>query len=184
MAALTCEECGREFAKANGLAIHRAAHKRREQFPINVKRCPRCEQVKPIDQFPLSKGRGNRIDGRYPYCLSCKAGVMRDANRRYRETHPIDHQRYNLTRAAKRLGVSVEAVEARLAEQGGVCAICGGGPTGNHGRLVIDHNHTTGAVRGLLCGMCNQGIGSLKDSIPVLEAAVAYLRRYGHHEGE
>ena len=42
--------------------------------------------------------------------------------------------------------------------------------------LVIDHNHKTGKVRGLLCGSCNTGIGLLKDSPDVLDAAIEYLQ--------
>mgnify|MGYP001576209901 CR=1 FL=1 len=41
--------------------------------------------------------------------------------------------------------------------------------------LHIDHNHTTGAVRGLLCTQCNVGVGMLKDSPAVLRAAANYL---------
>lgn len=179
---LTCSVCGREMKNAQGLAVHMAAHRRRALFPVSEKRCPRCKQVKPIDQFPLSKT--NRIDNHYPYCLDCKAAAMREANRKYREAHPIDHARYNLRRAAKRLGISVEDVEAALDRQGGVCAICGGGPTGNHGRLVIDHNHATGRVRALLCGLCNQGLGHFRDRPDLLQRAAAYLRAHGTHEGE
>lgn len=175
-----CEECDREFKSPQALGRHNAAH--RAQASKTHKRCPRCGLTKAIEQFPISKR--HRMDGRYPYCLTCKSDAMREANTRYRENHPIDHARYQLNRAAKRLGISVEAVQARLAEQGGVCAICGGGPTGNHGRLVIDHNHQTGEVRGLLCGLCNTGLGALRDRLDLVIAAADYLRRYGHHEGE
>jgi hypothetical protein len=40
----------------------------------------------------------------------------------------------------------------------------------------IDHNHTTGKVRGLLCGLCNKGLGQFKDSLLVLESAVSYMK--------
>lgn len=63
-----------------------------------------------------------------------------------------------------------------LARQGGVCAICKC-PEPVKGRaLAVDHDHRTGAVRGLLCGSCNRGIGMLKDRADLLEAAAGYLR--------
>lgn len=57
------------------------------------------------------------------------------------------------------------------------CAICDvrKDPLG----LVIDHNHTTRKVRGLLCSACNTGIGLLKDSPDVLEVALQYLEERG-----
>ncbi len=172
-----CPDCGRECKSAQGLAKHRRAH---ELSARGEKRCPRCGETKPVEQFPLQAGRG---DGRYPYCKACKAGAMRDANARRQQMSPEQRQRYALNRASKRLGVSPALVLAMFAEQEGKCAICGGGPTGNHGRLAIDHNHATGAVRALLCGLCNLGLGAFRDRLDYLEAALAYLREHGH-QGE
>ncbi len=65
-----------------------------------------------------------------------------------------------------------------LKSQGGVCAICGGPPKGQgeiNGRYSVDHDHETGAVRGLLCSPCNTGIGHLKDSADLVAKALAYL---------
>lgn len=67
--------------------------------------------------------------------------------------------------------------------QNGECAICGfSGYTTNTARsltmpLVIDHNHTTGKVRGLLCHTCNTALGQLNDSIDVLHNAINYLQQ-------
>lgn len=64
-----------------------------------------------------------------------------------------------------------------LSAQGHVCAICKTFPASKHiSKLDVDHCHTTGRIRGLLCRTCNAGIGQLKDSIPNLEAAIQYLR--------
>lgn len=64
-----------------------------------------------------------------------------------------------------------------LALQNGVCAICAN--TCNTGRnLAIDHNHETGAIRGLLCTKCNQGIGQFNENKELFFKAVEYLERY------
>jgi hypothetical protein len=55
---------------------------------------------------------------------------------------------------AKGLGVDDERYAAMLADQGGGCAICGATPKNR--RLNVDHDHKTGAVRGLLCHACNR----------------------------
>ena len=65
-----------------------------------------------------------------------------------------------------RYGLSLEAYEALLAQG---CAICGGEAE------VIDHNHTTGQVRGALCHRCNRGIGLLRDNPVIVDAAGTYL---------
>jgi hypothetical protein len=65
-----------------------------------------------------------------------------------------------------------------LADQNNCCAICDSHVTLFKKQLAVDHNHETGEVRGLLCLACNGGIGKLKDSIPMLEKAIKYLKKY------
>ncbi len=58
-----------------------------------------------------------------------------------------------------------------FAKQNGVCAICGNPPKKT--RLAVDHNHTTGKNRGLLCGSCNGVLGYLDNPV-WLEKALIY----------
>jgi len=76
-----------------------------------------------------------------------------------------------------KFGMTVEDYDRLLAEQGGVCAICGGLPSRTK-HLHVDHCHETNRLRGLLCDACNLGLGKFKDSPETLERAAAYLRRY------
>src|SRR6266571_73973 len=68
------------------------------------------------------------------------------------------------------------------ARQGGRCAICRNRETKRRkGRLLplaVDHDHATGATRGLLCSGCNVGIGYMKDSPGRLRYAADYLERH------
>lgn len=78
----------------------------------------------------------------------------------------------------KSYGISMDEYREMLAGQGGVCAICGG--VNKDGRqLFVDHDHATGEVRGLLCNLCNRGIGNMRDSIELLQGAIEYLARVG-----
>jgi hypothetical protein len=73
----------------------------------------------------------------------------------------------------RQMGATPEAIQQRRDEQGGGCAICR-----RHKRLLIDHNHTTGAFRALLCSSCNTALGLLQDSPEILQEAIAYLNRW------
>ena len=64
---------------------------------------------------------------------------------------------------------------AMLERQGGVCAICKEKPKGS--RLAVDHIHGTDKVRGLLCNLCNQGLGLFRDDPDRLLAAMEYLKK-------
>lgn len=72
---------------------------------------------------------------------------------------------------------------ARIAEaQRQVCAICGQpNKTAKSDRLFVDHNHTTGRLRALLCHACNAGLGYFREEPALFLRAIAYLKAF---EGE
>mgnify|MGYP001608010081 CR=1 FL=1 len=92
----------------------------------------------------------------------------------YRRGHP-DEVRNRHRR--ERTGFTYEMFVARLAEQGGVCAICRG-PFSSSKSTHADHSHTTGQQRGVLCGRCNWGLGYFRDNPKFLTAAAKYLRHW------
>lgn len=59
-------------------------------------------------------------------------------------------------------------------KQGERCAICGVG-FAEPSNGCVDHNHETGAVRGLLCHQCNSAIGYFRESIESMKKAITYL---------
>lgn len=141
-----------------------------------MKKCGRCQETKPLDEFPLSK---SGTHGRYGYCLPCKSEYMREQARR--RAADGSNARWLQAAAAKRYGTTIEEIDRLTEEQEGRCAICGGPPTGNHGRLAMDHNHETGLFRGLICGHCNNGLGMFKDSPGLLRKAAEYLEKRGSY---
>ena len=75
-------------------------------------------------------------------------------------------------------GLDRPAYQTMLDSQSGACAICRSLPgTGSHECLHVDHCHVSGAVRGLLCGRCNRGIGCFLDNPEYLSSAILYLTR-------
>lgn len=74
-----------------------------------------------------------------------------------------------------RYGLTPEKVEEMAA---GGCGICGTTDwPGRHSRPHVDHNHSTGAVRGILCSECNTGLGKFRDDPAMLQKAIDYLTR-------
>lgn len=78
----------------------------------------------------------------------------------------------------RKYGLTIEGKAALLAAQGGVCACCGS-PSPNHKQgWVVDHDHTSGKVRGVLCQPCNLTLGKVSDSIAHLRSLISYLEKH------
>jgi hypothetical protein len=117
-------------------------------------------------------------------CNVCRAKKAREmwqqdltANRakdsaRHRVWREANPQKVQAQDRRKRYGITAADFEQLLAKQNDECAICGD-------RTVecVDHCHVTGAVRGLLCRLCNTGLGHFRDDPERLMAAAAYLLR-------
>lgn len=57
------------------------------------------------------------------------------------------------------------------------CMICG-----SDKKLCIDHDHATGEVRGILCGVCNSGLGLFGDDVDKMKKAIEYLEDGPHFQ--
>lgn len=76
----------------------------------------------------------------------------------------------------RRYGISLEEYNSLLSEQGSKCKICKAHETQLKRKLAVDHSHTTGRVRGLLCSECNLMLGKFNDDVVLLKTASKYLR--------
>lgn len=89
-------------------------------------------------------------------------------NRRFQQKRQALKQRYGLT---------FEAYMDIVYAQEGRCAICKCTPFELKQDMCVDHCHSTGKVRGVLCVRCNFGIGYFKDSPTHLQEAIRYLEK-------
>lgn len=88
-----------------------------------------------------------------------------------------DRARQKKSRLKTTYGLTLEDFDELLSAQGGRCAICRTDTPGGKGRFHVDHCHSTGRIRGLLCCNCNRGIGALKDESALLHKAISYLEK-------
>lgn len=143
------------------------------------KTCTKCEQWKLYSEF--SKRPGANVRYR-PHCKDCEkayAALNRDRiNERARgyykrsggrKPYAIDKSKDWLLQ--KRYGITLKDRQAMEERQAGKCAICGETPR----RLVVDHCHKKGHVRGLLCDECNRGLGAFKEDVLIFTKALEYL---------
>lgn len=140
------------------------------------KTCPTCGETKPLSEYHKRKKNGSPV----AYCKPCAKERHRrfiaqnpDYHREYYRRKPKDPARKRAYELKTRYGLTPEDYEAMLARQGGRCAICHRENTGRP--LVVDHCHSTGAVRGLLCDPCNKALGGFRDDTSRLASAILYL---------
>ena len=113
--------------------------------------CTRCKTEKPatLEFFPPHNKKQNGFDS---WCRSCRSTYRNGINRgKFRNV------------------ISDEAL-IKLKSEVQECVICG-----DTGPLVVDHDHKTGQIRGILCKHCNRGLGHFRDNPELLEFARMYL---------
>lgn len=133
---------------------------------IPQKTCTKCGVQKPLLSFSRNTAS---LDGHRRDCKQCQADTTFESRRR--------------KKWQERYGITPEDYAYMLQSQGGVCAICkrsetGRSNTGGTRLLAVDHCHSTGAVRGLLCNRCNRSLGVLEDT-EWRKAAADYLEKHG-----
>lgn len=149
-----------------------------------MKRCSNCLLTKSLDAF--HKRSANKADGRQHTCKACQ----KQATYAYRAANPDAikatrrraYARGGRDRQYQRLyGISEADVEALRVVQRGLCDLCGRPEAeARGGRLCVDHDHASGAVRALLCHDCNTALGKFQDDPALLRAAALYVESHAY----
>lgn len=164
------------------------------------KLCSACQTTKPIDQFHK---RARSSDGYDFKCRECKNEYQRaytqqshvkvkkqrwqsvyyskPENKQKRQqwtteylARPEIKERQKWQAIKQKYKLTKEEVEAKLNLVGHRCIICNAHITKD--TAVVDHDHVTGKLRGLLCRSCNIGLGCFHDNVGDLESAIVYLK--------
>lgn len=148
---------------------------------LSEKRCKHCGLTKPLTEYYENRVKDRPRPYYHSMCKPChyewQEGYRREHKAHYnelaKEWHRKNRPRMRLRKMARKYGVSEQALEALWVSQDGTCAICKRYLQPEDAR--IDHDHSTGRVRGLLCDSCNWALGHFRDDATVLAAAIAYL---------
>jgi hypothetical protein len=112
-------------------------------------------------------------------CSRCRKKKHTEIHiQRHKDAYLQKHRFYHKKHA---YGINAEAFAKLFSEQEGRCAICRTSfpPLSNREkRIFVDHDHSTGKVRSLLCGQCNSAVGMVKESVDIAERLAAYLRMH------
>lgn len=152
-----------------------------------MKSCSKCRNTLPLSQFYESHGKYSS------WCKPCARAINRASYNRSPEVRRQRNQRVAVTTRARRLGLTYEQYVALPCDPGEACAVCGSppdGPRNGHFRsgthpdpkarnLAIDHDHTTGAIRGFLCSHCNRALGLMDDDPALLRKLAEYVEDGG-----
>lgn len=145
---------------------------------FKTKMCKKCDKRKDIDDFYNSTVYKT---GKAYICKVCQNFMrkrwIKDDAERYKESN----RRAGLKH---KFGMSVETYDEMMHNQKNCCAVCKttnpngeGVENGKNRYFSVDHDHTTGAVRGLLCNKCNRCLSFMQDNVKVLAEAIKYLNR-------
>lgn len=158
-----------------------------------MKKCSRCRIEEEETEFAFQNTKNNKRMSACKECMNLHQRNQRKVNpdkthfidklsyernkerkilyaREYRKKYP---DRTRTTNLKTKYGINKDEYDEKLKEQDFKCAICKKGVSNNRRAFCVDHNHTTGKIRGLLCDGCNRGLGYyeiwLKEYIKYLE---------------
>lgn len=134
------------------------------------KTCYQCKETKSVTEF--HRGNARSTDGRQGQCSDCHNAVETE---RYR-AQPYNPQKRREQKLRHNYGITLDDYQQMYDRQQGCCAICGS--SGTIKALSVDHDHTTGRIRELLCHLCNSAIGYFLENPSSMRAAAKYIERH------
>ena len=184
-----CKRCGEEKSLSEFTTIEGGKRHGRPMW-----RCIACQDAA-LEAKRLTKIAWRKLNGDHANAVSRENWKLRSTEKvektkaqakRWRQNADPDKVWwYRVKAKLDQYGLTLDSYHALAEKQNFLCAVCGESPkprkkkSAEFDDFVIDHDHTTGELRGLLCNTCNIGIGMLQDSPTVALSAAVYLEH--HH---
>ncbi len=141
--------------------------------------CSKCKTSKPVGQFHKYVSRGKI----HSECKACTK-IMQTNWRKRNASHCNEYyknwifknkDKVKFNQLRKKYGIEPSTYKSMLINQSGKCAIC---QKEDYTWLAVDHCHTTGRIRGLLCRYCNLVVGNSKENADICIRASVYIRQF------
>lgn len=146
--------------------------------------CCTCLKEQPFNKFNKNSSKSGGKNGYDRNCKACRKKITREFHIKIGAEEYA--RRTKISNLKKNYGITLDQYKEMLDKQDGKCAICKGTETyqnkaGIHNKnetgFSVDHSHTTGLIRGLLCRKCNSAIGYFREDPSLLERAIKYLKQ-------
>ncbi len=161
-----------------------------------TKKCTKCHKDKVLSDFGKAS---NHKDGKKSRCLKCERAwhaenykknprKIIDRNKEWKQKNPTkvrqiaknylanNQQKFREYRLRRTFGLTIQQYDEMYLCQSGCCAVCKKHQSELNRVLCVDHDHSTGKIRKLLCHECNKALGLLYENIRTIESLAKYLR--------
>lgn len=166
-----------------------------------MKTCNRCKKTKDFLDFSKKTSSRDKLASLCKVCQQVYSSKYYKSNKDKSDARSSKWRRDNVEKSRaigrkayykdairqrarilkKYYGLTLDKFNEMLKAQNDSCAICEVKQSVIGKSLCVDHDHKSGAVRGLLCGPCNNSLGLLKESPSALFNAINYLNKYNSH---
>ena len=192
-----CEHCGIEFKTTDAKCNVGKQNALRATTKEIERKCIVCGTMfKPMQKRGVGRScctkyctdihrHGKQVADRLKRKIFPKSLKSYKDSERLKKSKEENPDKYRNDSLIRNYGITLQDYNKMLEDQKGVCYICGlpetvvrNKKTGTKIALAVDHCHTKGTVRRLLCARCNKGLGGFKDNIESLENAIKYLKEH------
>jgi hypothetical protein len=135
---------------------------------MNSKVCTNCKIEKPVSEYHK---RPERPIGIKPICKKCSNEKRKQHYNKEKESGALKNKLW------QREGINIDIIQynEKYNIVNGCCEIC----KNKFDVLCVDHKHSDGSIRGLLCTSCNLALANFKDSEENMKNAIKYIQKYG-----
>lgn len=139
-----------------------------------------CKQVNPQPFSNFNRSKNNK-DGFHYYCKYCCRSYKNEWNLKNKEKRNTLSREWSKRNPRKRkenwfkwrYKIELSKYEDMTKDQNNQCFICK-----LKTKLFVDHNHSTGEIRALLCRHCNTALGFVKEDVQILFNMIEYIKKY------